>query len=633
MKHFFTLVVMMLSLTAFSQTVLVTETFPSNEFNNSGAGGQSGSCNGNLLGWSLTASTNSIVEVDDAPGSGYTKALRFATGGNGSNNNPRINTATSQNFSLSGGGCEITNLDFTFDWYVNDGDDEDYEVTLQFSGNGGTSWNTVWTNNDLPNAGEWNTISVAGGIPNSNSYWDGSDFRFRFTARRSSGSVDRDVWFDNIRVLATAIGGNVPNFSGIPVLVQGVDLQPGAVYKYANVVTIPEALDALIKIEIDSNAHVSFLDNNTPNAQRFQPRVENDGTLGNGSETSDKGWVQFSITFIKHDSYVENTPLSDADDTYLVQALNGLRYQHYDVDGHINGSGSDAGYFRETGWIASPQSVLVNTPTDIASGGVCGGSGYAWRLMKGELDEHTSISSDLDVTFTATFGTVSVVRFRLGFEYVKGNGGSETADREYATEFGCLAYPQQSTLPVKLLSFTGSYRNQATTLNWETENEMSFDHFEIERSATGSDFTAIGTKNAAGNNASRQSYQYLDNLASVNGNVFYYRLKIVDLDRQFKYSNVIMIRKESKTINGVALNPNPVVNGMATVRFTASGTNEVSLRVVDMNGKVMTRQQNIVYAGNNSISINNLERLQPGVYLLQLANGEELTTIKFNIAR
>jgi phage-related protein len=108
---------------------------------------------------------------------------------------------------------------------------------------------------------------------------------------------------------------------------------------------------------------------------------------------------------------------------------------------------------------------------------------------------------------------------------------------------------------------------------------------------------------------------------------------MIDKDGQFKYSNVIMIRKESKTINGVALNPNPVLNGMATIRFTASATNTVSLRVIDMNGKTVLQQQNKVYDGNNSISLNNLDRLQPGVYVLQMANGEEMTSIKFNIAR
>ncbi|MBL7740236.1 MAG: T9SS type A sorting domain-containing protein [Chitinophagaceae bacterium] len=632
MKHFFTLVITMLSVTAFSQSVIITETFPSSIFNDSGLGGQSGSYSGNLSGWSLTSSANSIIEVDAAPGSGNTNALRFASG-SGSSSNPRTDTATSSNLNPSAGACTISSLGFQFDWYVASGSGGNYEVKLDFSGDGGSTWNTVWSNTSLPSSGSWNTVTVSGGIPNSNSYWTGADFRFRFSARRNSGSSSRDIWFDNIRVLATSAGTDVPSFAGTPVLVQGTDLQPGAVYLYQNVLTYPQTLDALIKIEADSNAHATLLDNNSPNPSRFQPKVANDGTFGDGSETSDRGWVQFSITFIKDNTYQENDPGTDADDTYTSQTLSGLRYQHYDVDGFVNGSGSGAGYFREVGAISSPASILVNTPTDLSDGGTYSADGYSWRRMLGEIDEHPGISSDLDVTFTATFNAVSVVRFRLGFEYEKGNGGSTTVDREYATEFTCLSYPQQSTLPVKLLSFTGNYRNQATYLNWATENELNFAHFEVERSSSGTGFATIGQRASTSVNSSRQSYQYADDLSSIAGNVFYYRLKMVDNDGQFKYSNVIMVRKDSKAINGIAINPNPVVNGIATVRFTATAMGSVNFTVLDMNGRTVLQQQNRVYDGNNSISLNNLDRLQPGVYLLQMSNGEETTTVKFNVAR
>jgi hypothetical protein len=631
MKHFFTLMAIILSTTVFAQSVTVTETFPTNEFNNTGTGGASGSYTGNLTGWSLKSSASSIIEVDDAPGGGMTKALRFASG-SGSTSNPRVDTATSPNVSLTSGTCSIVSMGFKFDWYVETGANANYEVNLQFSGDGGSTWSTVWSNTDLPSTGSWNTVTVAGGIPNTNSYWAGSDFKFRFTSRRNSGSSSREIWFDNIQVFATSGGTDIPSFSSIPVLVQGVAMQEGAVYLYQNVLSSPETLDALVKIEIDSNAHVTVLDNNTPNPGRFQPKVANDGQLGNGTETTDRGWVQFSITFIKDDSYVENSPLTDADDTYTAQSLTGLKYQHYDVDGFENGT---TGYFREVGAMSSPISVFVNNPTNISDGGNYSAGGFTWRKMQGHIGEHDGVSSDLDATFTAAFGPTAVVRFRLGFEFSKGNGSAitTTQDREYATEFTCLSYPQQATLPVKLISFTGSYRNQATSLNWQTENELNFSKFEVERSSTGSDYRAIGMRQSTSSNASRQTYQYSDDLSAVAGNVFYYRLKMIDKDGQFKYSNVIMIRKESKSINGVALNPNPVVGGMATVRFTASATNTVNFRVVDMNGKTVLQQQNKVYDGNNSISLNNLDRLQPGVYLLQMANGEEMTTIKFNIAR
>jgi hypothetical protein len=304
------------------------------------------------------------------------------------------------------------------------------------------------------------------------------------------------------------------------------------------------------------------------------------------------------------------------------------------VDGFVNGTAAGGGYFRETGAISSPAKILVNTPTDIFDAGTYEAGGYGWRMLKGEIAEHNGISSDLDVTFTATFNAASVIRFRLGFEYVRGNGGATSANREYATEFNCLSYPQQATLPVRLLTFNGSYRNQATLLNWETDNEVNFDRFEVERSANGTTYSTVGVKTSVSSSqSSRQAYNFTDDLSSVAGNVFYYRLKMVDIDGQFKYSNVIMIRRESTAINGIVINPNPVVNGMATIRFTSTGSNTVTMRVIDMGGRTLLNQQNRVYDGNNSLSLNNLDRLQPGMYLLQLANGDELTTIKFTVAK
>ena len=146
MKYFFTLMTILLSLTAFCQTVILAETFPLNKFNSTGQGGQSGSFNGTFSAWSLKSSANSIVEVDDAPIGGTTMALPFATGGNGANSNPRVDTATSPNVDISSSAsCSVGSMSFQFEWYTMQGESNDYEVKLQFSGDGGSTWNTVWT--------------------------------------------------------------------------------------------------------------------------------------------------------------------------------------------------------------------------------------------------------------------------------------------------------------------------------------------------------------------------------------------------------------------------------------------------------------------------------------------------------
>lgn len=195
-------------------------------------------------------------------------------------------------------------------------------------------------------------------------------------------------------------------------------------------------------------------------------------------------------------------------------------------------------------------------------------------------------------------------------------------------------FPSNSTLPVTLLSFNAAYRNNVTVLNWETENEVNFSHYEVERKTeSGADFVTVDSKQANGN-AVRSAYSSSDNISSINDAVVYYRLKMVDMDGKFTYSNVIMVRKEKKAISGISLSPNPVISSAnATVRFDASRAAVVNLRVVDMAGRQVLAQQNNITEGSNSIQVNNLNRLQPGLYIIQLMNGSELSTFKFSVVQ
>jgi Secretion system C-terminal sorting domain len=196
-------------------------------------------------------------------------------------------------------------------------------------------------------------------------------------------------------------------------------------------------------------------------------------------------------------------------------------------------------------------------------------------------------------------------------------------------------FPTQSTLPVTLLNFSASYKNGVTTVSWETENEVSFSHYEVERRSAsgGSGFVSVASKIAQGNTG-KSTYTYPDNISALSDNVVYYRLKMVDKDGHFKYSSVIMVRKEQKMITGIMVSPNPVIAGdVATLRFEASASTIVTFRVVDMAGRVISSQQNRVNEGMNSIPVNNLDRLQPGIYIIQMQNGEELTAIKLSVVR
>lgn len=190
------------------------------------------------------------------------------------------------------------------------------------------------------------------------------------------------------------------------------------------------------------------------------------------------------------------------------------------------------------------------------------------------------------------------------------------------------------TLPTKLLSFNGAYKNNATQLYWTAENQTNFSFYEVERSNNGADFEGITIKAPQQSGAAKEYYQHTDDLSGTTGNIFYYRLKMVDLDGQYKYSNIIMIRKDQKAIHGITISPNPVISSdNATVRMTATSNGNIELKIIDMSGRVMMQQQTRVTEGNNSITLNNLDKLQSGIYLLQMSNGDEVNTVKFTLVR
>ncbi len=190
------------------------------------------------------------------------------------------------------------------------------------------------------------------------------------------------------------------------------------------------------------------------------------------------------------------------------------------------------------------------------------------------------------------------------------------------------------TLPVKLVSFSGNYKNKTASLNWVSENQINFSHYVLERSSDGTKFIHIANKQSKNGNSSRAYYQYTDDLSTVNEDVFFYRLKMINVDGSFKYSNVIVIRKSQKSVTGAIVSPNPVQIGTtATARFNADANTTIDLKIVDLTGRVLSNQQTKVFDGFNSVFINNTDKLQPGMYLLMINDRTTIHTTKFIITQ
>lgn len=136
-------------------------------------------------------------------------------------------------------------------------------------------------------------------------------------------------------------------------------------------------------------------------------------------------------------------------------------------------------------------------------------------------------------------------------------GNLKNVVETFVSAGACVVYTYpEGALPVTLVSFTAKKEGETVNLNWTTSEEEKSDRFEVERSADGKTWAAIGTVRAAGDASTNVSYNFSD--AFPGGGQNLYRLKMIDLDQTFAYSN---IRQVTFKVKG-AIYPNPAVSNI-----------------------------------------------------------------------
>ncbi len=143
---------------------------------------------------------------------------------------------------------------------------------------------------------------------------------------------------------------------------------------------------------------------------------------------------------------------------------------------------------------------------------------------------------------------------------------------------------QTNVLPVSWVDFTGRYENGGTVaLNWSTTNEMSNDHYDIERSSDGKNFTHIGSVTAQRGVSGKGDYNFTDVTAPAGK--IYYRIKQLDVTGKYSFSKVIYVETDVKT-------------SFCRTFYTGSGVkliaqidmNKVNVTLRDASGKLLTQQ-------------------------------------------
>jgi hypothetical protein len=172
---------------------------------------------------------------------------------------------------------------------------------------------------------------------------------------------------------------------------------------------------------------------------------------------------------------------------------------------------------------------------------------------------------------------------------------------------GSLATCTKGAFPIILSSFTYQVITKAVQLKWQTASESNNNYFDIERSNDGITFQTIGKVKGAGTSNTPKNYTFTDNNP---GFINHYRLRQVDLDNKYSYSQ-ILFAKVSRA-NPLKLTTN-LVRSNLQVQINLEQNMIGSISVYDLSGREILKLNG--KTGTQNLNVSGLSR---GKYLLRL---------------
>ncbi|MEI9943343.1 MAG: GEVED domain-containing protein [Chitinophagaceae bacterium] len=222
----------------------------------------------------------------------------------------------------------------------------------------------------------------------------------------------------------------------------------------------------------------------------------------------------------------------------------------------------------------------------------------------------TTFSTTIPITGTAAgaaSGRIRVLGAAINPTFTKAmNGTGSFVNGEVEDYYVSYLFP----LPLTLTNFTVARQNNHAILNWSTSSELNTQSFIIERSTNGNNYVSIGTVAAAGNSNTTLHYNFTDNTtAAVN----YYRLKMLDIDGKFTYSEIRLLNFSSEKI--IIVYPNPAKDKLTVTGIEAG----IQLRLLSNTG-----QQIISTISTGNTMQLNIKKYPAGGYILQVMSKDEI---------
>ncbi len=342
----------------------------------------------------------------------------------------------------------------------------------------------------------------------------------------------------------------------------------------------------------------------------------------------------------------------DSGDSFTFPIGKGWRWGYTAVKNTTGGTYTwDAEYFN-TGAI-NETSVTNMNPTDpstikkisgneywkISDGGAAAGVdaiiGLSWD---GNSDVSSSPSSREELQVMVWNGSISSWDNFGGQNFVSGH----TQSAGYFESVSTIGFSENiitlgsttedNPLPIDLVSFKAMAIDAGVKLEWETASEQNNDFFEIQKSADGIHFKAIAEVDGSGTTHEYHYYSFLDNKPYLGYN--YYRLKQVDYDGQFSFSDIVFVDISHLGSDdfGFVLYPNPTTNRVIFMRLKTNDLHSpVTVRIVNTVGIDIFSTNVDLEDLAGDLRIEMKSGVHAGMYIIRIEQGKRVAEGKLII--
>ncbi|KAA0247010.1 MAG: T9SS C-terminal target domain-containing protein [Ignavibacteriae bacterium] len=186
-------------------------------------------------------------------------------------------------------------------------------------------------------------------------------------------------------------------------------------------------------------------------------------------------------------------------------------------------------------------------------------------------------------------------------------------------------------LPVELTSFTSKLLNDKIQLNWVTKTEVNNYGFNVERRINEGEWNTIGFVEGNRTTTESKEYSFSDKDIYAGGSKFQYRLKQIDFDGSFEYSDVVEVGVVANQFELSQNYPNPF-NPSTTIRFSLPKDTQLKINIYNMLGElVKTLAEGTYQAGYHKVTFSalggstsngNVSLLPSGVYIYRIESNE-----------